>query len=324
LEDYYTARGRVVDLANLKQALLPVGAPMIPNPVGTAPGFITTVGKCVVCSLSGVPREFKRMFADTVLPIIEQRAGVSAQTIARRTLKIFGLPESLVGSTVEGLSLPKEIIVSYRVVFPEVHLTLKSTAGAHSLDAAAAAVRAGFNSVGCIFSEDTEASVLSTVHALLVEKGVTVATAESCTGGMVGEYLTSLAGSSAYFRGGVLTYANDVKEKELGVPGALLAAHGAVSAEVVSVMAANARKRFDTDYAIAVSGVAGPSGGSDTKPVGTVYLGVASRSGVIVNKLFFASERDMIRRYAAIAGLDMLRRLILGVKVLEGYPVLSL
>jgi len=322
LESFYRARGRVVDSTNLRQALLPEGAEMIPNPIGTAPGFIVRVGTSIVCSLSGVPREFQRMFNETVLPLVVSKAGLT-ETIQRRSFKVFGLPESLVGAKVEDLALSKEVTVSYRAAFPEVHVTLKCSGATRLLDEAAAAVRGVFAPHGFIFTEDPKITLLQSVHALLLANGLTVATAESCTGGMVGQFLTQQPGSSGYFRGGVLAYSDEVKRRELGVPETLISSHGAVSAEVVAVMAEAARSKFKTDYALAVSGVAGPDGGSDAKPVGTVYLGVASSAGVLTRLCFYASERENVRRYSSLAVLDMLRRSILGAALPDGYPVMK-
>jgi nicotinamide-nucleotide amidase len=319
LEGFFAKRGRVLDSQNRRQAFLPIGSQMIPNPNGTAPGFVMKkdAGATVV-SLSGVPREFKPMFLDTVMPMIEaSRGGVEA--IQRATMKTFGLPESTVGRLIEGLELPKEIVVSYRAAFPEVHVVLKAPQSfelAPSIAAARAALRPE-----TIFSEEPGDSFLISLQKLLISKRLTVSTAESCTGGMVSELLTRTPGSSAVFLGGVVAYSNDIKERVVGVSGETLESHGAVSAETVRELARNVRERFKTSYGVSISGIAGPDGGTESKPVGTFYVGVSSEAGSFEMKCLYVSERQNVRSYASYVALDLVRRAILGLPVPEGYPI---
>jgi nicotinamide-nucleotide amidase len=319
LEQFFAKRGRVLDTQNRRQALLPIGAQMVPNLQGTAPGFaMTKPGSPMVVSLSGVPREFKAMFLDTVLPMIEKAAG-NVEPIQRKTMKTFGLPESTVGRLIEALKLPKEIIVSYRAAFPEVHLVLKAP---KSFDLApyVGAVQGALQN-DAIFSEDPADTLITKLQKLLIENSLTIATAESCTGGMVSELLTRTPGSSAVFQGGVVAYSNTVKEEIVGVSAQTLTNTGAVSAETVRELAKNVREKFKTSYGVAISGVAGPDGGSAEKPVGTFFVGFSSASRSFELRCLYVSERQNVRSYASYVALDLVRRAVLGLPVPEGYPL---
>lgn len=321
LEEFYAKRGRVMDESNLKQALLPVGSTMIPNELGTAPGFyMSNASGPLVCSLSGVPREFKKMFVDTVLPLIKARArGVTE--MCRVNFKTFGVPESVVGKLVHSCDIPREVVVSYRAAFPEVHVVLKYPAG-FAIEDVSTRVRQCLGS-DVIFSEDAKATFSSAVQELLVRRGATVATAESCTGGMIGATITALPGSSAVYPGSVVSYSNAIKERVLGVPSDTLAAHGAVSAEVVTLMARRVRDLMGTTYGVAVSGVAGPDGGTSEKPVGTFFVAVSGPNGDWTLRCLYPGERHIVRNYATYVSLDLLRRQLSGLPLPQSYPILA-
>lgn len=319
LEQFFAKRNRILDAQNRRQALLPIGARMVPNANGTAPGFaMAKPGSATVVSLSGVPREFKAMFLETVLPMIEG-AGGSVELLQRATMKTFGLPESTVGKLIEALKLPKEIVVSYRAAFPEVHVVLKASQSV-ALAPHVAAVE-GALTKETIFSTDPSDTFITALQKLLLSKGLTIATAESCTGGMVSEMLTRVPGSSAIFQGGVVAYSNAVKEEIVGVSRQTLERHGAVSAETVRELAGHARERFKTSYGVSISGVAGPDGGSDEKPVGTFFVGVSSAERSFEKRCLYISDRQNIRTYASYVALDLVRRAILGLGVPDGYPI---
>jgi nicotinamide-nucleotide amidase len=326
LEQFYRKRSRPLDPANLKQALLPVGATMIPNENGTAPGFMLTgrgagSHQVTVCSLSGVPREFSPMFHDTVLPVIRSRAG-DTTPLHRHTFKIFGVPESVAGKLVAGCGLPPEIVISYRAAFPEVHVVLKAPLHI-DLKGPAQQVRSVLNQ-GTVYTEDAQQSFLERVQQLLTAQKATVATAESCTGGLVASYLTETPGSSSVFIGGVVSYDNRIKEQLLHVPGRVLSDHGAVSAETVRLMAAEVRSMMNTTYGIAVSGVAGPAGGSDEKPVGTVWIGLCGPNGrAFERQVLYVNDRRSVRVYATYVALDLLRRELEGLDISDTYPIIA-
>lgn len=319
LESFFAKRGRVLDSQNRRQTLLPVGSTMVPNPNGTAPGFaMMRDGGPTVVSLSGVPREFKPMFLDTVVPMIEASCG-GVEPIQRATIKTFGLPESTVGRLIEALKLPKEIVVSYRAAFPEVHVVLKAPKS-FALAPYVVSVQDALQR-DAIFTEDPAESLVTSFQRLLLSKGLTVATAESCTGGMVSEILTRTPGSSAVFQGGVVAYSNEIKERIVGVSHETLERTGAVSAETVRELAQNVRERFKTSYGIAISGVAGPGGGTEAKPVGTFFVGISSVARSFEMKCLYVSERQNVRSYASYVALDLVRRAVLGLPVPEAYPI---
>jgi nicotinamide-nucleotide amidase len=261
------------------------------------------------------------MFTNTVLPLIRSRSG-GVEPIQRYTFKVFGVPESVVGKLVEGCNLPAHVTVSYRAAFPEVHVVLKAPAQ-YDLNAPSAQVRAVLNK-GTIYTEDATQTFIERVQQLLVTKSATVATAESCTGGLVASYLTETPGASSVFIGGVVSYDNRIKQQLLHVPQATLDTRGAVSAETVKVMAAEVRAMMGTTYGIAVSGVAGPDGGSADKPVGTVWLALAGPAGLSVErKILFVNDRRSIRIYATYVALDLLRRQLEGLEISDTYPILA-
>jgi len=295
---------------------------MIPNQLGTAPGFMMTNQRGVtVCSLSGVPREFKSMFMASVAPLIRERRS-NLPKIRKTTLKTFGYPESLVGKIVSSLNIPPEIIVSYRAAFPEVHVVLKAHEGNMALAEISEKVRTALGEE-MIFSQDPEQGFIERVHELLSAQGATVATAESCTGGMLGEFLTRTPGSSEVYRGGIVAYHNEIKEQALHVSGEVLRVHGAVSVQTVESMAQSIRDQFGATYGVSVSGIAGPDGGSEDKPVGTFFVGFATPTTVTSLKCLYVSERHNIRTYASYVALDCLRRTLHGIPLPPTLPITS-
>jgi len=323
LENFYRSRGRALDHSNLKQAILPVSSTMIPNERGTAPGFLMTgpgagSHQVTTCSLSGVPREFTNMFLQTVLPLIKTRAGTTA-VIKRSSFRTFGLPESIVGRRIDACALPSTISVSYRAAFPEVHVVLKAPEGI-DLEGPSQQVRTALNQ-GAIYTERPEQTLIETVHNALRASSATVATAESCTGGLMAYHLTELPGSSDTFMGSVVAYDNRIKHGVLHVSQDTLSQYGAVSAETVREMAHSVRSMMGTTYGVAISGVAGPGGGSIEKPVGTVYVGLSGPKRSFEVGFTFVSDRKMVRTYAAHAALDLLRRELDGLEIPDTYPL---
>jgi len=318
VEEFFAKRGRALDETNLRQAVMPVGSTMIPNERGSAPGFAVQVSAGpIVCSLSGVPREFQQMFLASVLPLIQQQRGASPTT-HRATFRLLGVPESAAAKAIEAVPLPEDVVVSYRAGFPEVHIVLKTVRD--DLTVHAGLVRAALKPEN-IYSEQPQQGFLEVLQEALEERKLTVAAAESCTGGMVAELLTRTPGSSRVFRGGVVAYHNDIKESELGVLHEALSQHGAVSAETVRAMARGVRERLASSIGVAISGVAGPDGGSEEKPVGTFYVGVSSDSGAFERRCAYSNDRQTVRTYAAYVALDLVRRHVLGLPIPETYPL---
>ncbi len=291
-----------------KQATLPVGGFSI-GLAGTAPGVVLDLGSCVAVSLPGPPRELQRLWPNALAsePVQRVLAGVRARE--RRVLRFFGASESALaralaeaggdGDGVEATICAREF---------EIHVDLFVEPGAQ-----ARAAELEHRLVGPVeqflFARD-ERSIEQQVLDLCRERGYTLATAESCTGGLVAGRLTSVAGSSEVFLGGVVAYANEVKAAQLGVPEPVLAAHGAVSAETAAAMAAGARESIGADVVVAVTGIAGPDGGSDEKPVGLVFLHAESPGGSLGLRFDFPGDRDTIRLRATVAALHLVRRLL--------------
>jgi competence/damage-inducible protein CinA-like protein len=317
IRQLFAAFGREMPLNNLKQALFPRGATIIPNALGTAPGYrIEHDGRHVVV-LPGVPREMKPMMEETVLPwLVHLRGG--DEVFVPRTFQTFGLTESGLDELVAGLVDPAEARVSFRASFPEISLRLvvhglPADAAARA-DALAARVR---ERIGPFLYGEGAVTMEEVVGRLLRERGLTVALAESCTGGLVAHRLTNVPGSSEYVRGAVVAYANAAKEALLGVRAETLAAHGAVSEETAAEMAAGARRVFGTSLAVSTTGIAGPTGGTPEKPVGTVCLALAADAGVVTRRYQLWGTRDWVKLLASQLALDWMRRHALGLAVTD-------
>jgi nicotinamide-nucleotide amidase len=317
IRQLFAAFGREMPLNNLKQALFPRGATIIPNAFGTAPGYrIEHDGRHVVV-LPGVPREMKPMMEETVLPwLVHLRGG--DEVFVPRTFQTFGLTESGLDELVAGLVDPAEARVSFRASFPEISLRLvvhglPADAAARA-DALAARVR---ERIGPFLYGEGAVTMEEVVGRLLRERGLTVALAESCTGGLVAHRLTNVPGSSEYVRGAVVAYANAAKEALLGVRAETLAAHGAVSEETAAEMAAGARRVFGTSLAVSTTGIAGPTGGTPEKPVGTVCLALAADAGVVTRRYQLWGTRDWVKLLASQLALDWMRRHALGLAVTD-------
>jgi len=291
-----------------KQASLPDGAVSL-GLAGTAPALILEHDGRVVVTLPGPPGELRRLWPSVLAAEPFRRAVARATPVEQRVLRFFGLPESLVAETIEaagGEGDGLEVTVCARNLEIEVDL-LVAPGGEERAGTLATALEERFPAE--LFARDGR-----TVAELVLERcrdlGLTLATAESCTGGLVATELTEISGSSDVFLGSVVAYANLVKAEELGVPEALLAEHGAVSAEVARAMADGARARLGADVAVAVTGVAGPGGGTAEKPVGLVYVAVAAPEASDVRELHLTGTRREIRERATAMSLHEVRRLL--------------
>ena len=291
-----------------KQASLPAGAESL-GLAGTAPGFVLEAEGPLFVVLPGPPPELRRLWAAALKSGPVRALLARTEPPERRTLRFYGVSESAVARALEeagGEGEGVEATICARDF--EIHVDLVvGPKGGPRADAIANALR---TQVGeSLFSED-ERSIGALVLDLCRSHGLTLATAESCTGGLVAARLTAVPGSSDVFRGSVVAYADDVKERELAVPAELLAAHGAVSAEVAAAMAAGVRQRLGTDVAVSVTGVAGPGGGTPEKPVGLVYLHASAPGGELWAEFSVPADRETIRVRATVAALHLLRRLL--------------
>ena len=291
-----------------KQATIPEGASSL-GLAGTAPGLVLEAGECVVVVLPGPPGELQRLWREAVRSEPVRRVLGRAQPPDVRLLRFFGASESAVAKALAdagGDGDGVEATICARDF--EIHVDVYSQPGAgERADELTAQLVAPLERY--LFSRD-ERRVEELVLDACREQGLTLATAESCTGGMVAERLTSVPGSSQVFLGGVVAYADEVKAAELGVPQEVLERHGAVSAQTAAAMAAGARTRLGADVAVAITGIAGPDGGSEEKPVGLVYLHAESPSGSRSADFVFPGDREGIRRRAAVTALHLVRRLV--------------
>ena len=296
---------------NARQAMVMEGATVLPNPNGTAPGMIVRQGNCTVVLLPGPPREMRPMFEAGVEPLLREQAG--NQRLLRRKLSLFGLTESrtdeLAAPVYTRFTNPSTTILVKNGQI-ELHLTALAPTEAEAerlleeLDGQLDEVLGDY-----LFSRRDE-TLAQVVGERLRFRHETLATAESCTGGLLAGRITETPGSSAYFREGLVTYANEAKMARLGVPASLLEAHGAVSEEVACAMASGVRQLAGTTYGIGITGIAGPDGGSEEKPVGLVYLALAEEHAVTARRFVFPGDRSFIRTLSVNSALDLLRRRI--------------
>ena len=316
IEERFRRRGRTMTPSNRKLALVPEGFEVLPNAVGTAPGLWRQgiEGGDITVILPGVPKEMKTIFLDEVVPRLQQQEGL--RVIAHRTLLTAGIGESTLHEKVGDLSdlLGPTLRLAYLPSTSGVRLRMTATGADRAsanqrLDVLEARLR---DRAGRYIYGTDDDSLEAAVGRLLKEQGLTIAVAESCTGGLVAHRLTNVPGSSAYFVGGVVAYSNGVKMHQLGVEEAALAEHGAVSEVVAQQMAQGVRSHLNADIGLATTGVAGPSGGTPDKPVGTVWLGYADADGAEALLLRLVHDRDMNKELSATAALDLVRRRVLG------------
>jgi nicotinamide-nucleotide amidase len=276
---------------------------------GTAPGLVLDLGDTVVVVLPGPPRELQRLWPRALDTDAVQRVLARAPARSHHVLRFFGTPESAVAEALAAAGGEGEgVDVTICAREFEIHVDLFVEPQADERGAAVAeSLRTGLGNY--LFTED-ERSIAQIVLDLCTERGLTLGTAESCTGGMVAARLTAVPGASEAFRGSVVSYADDVKEESLGVEAELIAEHGAVSAEVAAAMAHGARERLGVDVAVAVTGVAGPGGGSEAKPVGLVFVHAVGPDGEKAVRTELPGDRTMIRGRATAASLHLVRRLL--------------
>ncbi|MBY6187837.1 competence/damage-inducible protein A [Marinobacter hydrocarbonoclasticus] len=318
----FASRGRTMSDKNRKQAMLPQGSVMVDNPIGTACGFRAFYKGTWYFFTPGVPSELKRMVHEQLLPWLASTFPIDAPTGLHRLLTI-GQGESNLAQLLEPIPLPAGVTLGFRASLPYIEIKLLQR---HKVDADDwQRLLIEYRKVlGDALVGENLKSVPEAVHQLLLQKGQTLATAESCTGGMVASQLVDLAGSSAYLTAGLVTYSNEAKQSLLGVSTATLDSFGAVSLETVVEMAQGARERMGTDMAVSISGIAGPEGGTEEKPVGTVCFALATQDGCYAQTLFLgARSRNAIRLLAATVALDMVRRALLGLPLCAEYGYLT-
>jgi nicotinamide-nucleotide amidase len=309
IAERYRARGREMSPWVARQALMPRGSEALPNAAGTAPGILLRrPGDGLVVLLPGVPHEMERMMREQVLPLIEELAPERGSTLRVRAFKVSGLSEVEVQGRILDLfpvGSPEETPALTLLASPaEISVILRGRDAA-LLDAAFRDARARLGDH--VFAEDLETGLETAVGRLLASRGLTLACAESCTGGMRGALITRVPGSSGWFLQGWVTYSNEAKRTMLQVDSALVEEHGAVSADVASAMALAARRLSGADIGVAITGIAGPEGGTPDKPVGLVHIAVATAGGCRATKHLFAGDRETIRLFSARTALNRVR-----------------
>lgn len=318
IEALFARRNRPMPPRNRVQALLPRGSEALPNRAGTAPGVWMAVGRAVFACLPGVPGELRIMFDEQVVPRL-RASGRLRRVFVHRVVNLFGRGESEIEARALDLTArgrrpevgitASDATISFRVVGDGA----TEAEAARALEPTLALIRERF---GDLIVGEGDVDVPEALVAELERTGSTIATAESCTGGLIAQRITAIAGVSPYFPGGVVSYANEAKTDLLGVPPELIAAHGAVSAEVAEAMADGVRRRFGTTIGLAVTGIAGPTGGSPEKPVGLVYVGLSGPGGVRHRRLEIGPEqpRDVIRSRAAKHAMNWARLALKGME----------
>jgi nicotinamide-nucleotide amidase len=308
IEGRFRALGREMPAVNVRQAMVPEGADLLENPRGTAPGLWLEHNDHVIVLLPGPPRELMPLFREQVLPRLHRR--ISDVRMFHREIRVTGLGESHVEQRIVGiykrfpqvnttvLAAPGETQVHLRIWTNDAEQAKKTLDEIVSGFAIALTDR--------IFSQDGS-SLEEVVARELTMHNATIAVAESCTGGLLAQRLTSIAGSSSYFLGGVVCYSNELKTAWAGVPAELIEAKGAVSSEVAVALAEGIRRRVGSTFGAGITGIAGPGGGSEEKPVGTVHIALAHAGGVKERGVRFPGDRESIRWQASQVALDMVR-----------------
>lgn len=322
MERRFKSRGREMPVSNSIQALVPESATVFQNEWGTAPGYFLPAGAdkndggvgngTSLIALPGPPRELIPMFEQCVLPVLKQHAA-GAAFVRTTTIHTFGRPESDLNECTRSLFRRDDDVV-FTILAKTYGVDFRVTAHGSSEAVVAARIdkyRALVTQ--CVGEADVygfdDETLADAVAAKLTEAGETVTCAESCTGGLLAKMLTDISGSSAYFKQGLVTYANEAKQRLVAVTRETLANHGAVSAKTAREMAAGALNSANADYALAITGIAGPTGGSADKPVGLTYIALAAGDrDVKVQEHRFLGDRDQVRLTAALTALDMLRR----------------
>ncbi len=314
VKEFVLSKGFQLNERNIKQAEVPINCKILRNYNGTAAGMWFEKNNTVYISLPAVPFEMKELVRSQVLPVLEKNMQTS--NVIHKTVLTYGIPESSLAEILSDweqnlhekiklayLPSPERIRIRFSLVCKEKEKPLKIIDS--EIEKLKKIIGEAIFGYGDSFLQDA-------IGLILNERKESLSVAESCTSGNVSRLITSVPGSSDYFKGGIVAYSNEIKNKQLNVPQTLLDNFGAVSKEVVESMAIGQRELFKTDYAIAISGIAGPGGGTDDKPVGTTWIAICSKNGVLSNKYTFGKMRDVNVRFASSKSLDMLRKYILG------------
>jgi len=312
LEEYYKSRNREFIPVNQTQADVPDVCTVLINKNGTAPGMMFEKDKTLVYSLPGVPYEMEALITEQVIPIIQDR--YKLEPIAHATLQTVGIPESTLMMKIKNWedNLPHDLKLAYLPSFGVVRLRLTCwEAGKYSESDLYRYFKPLYKILGEAIWAEGDVTMESYVFNLLKSKQIKVSFAESCTGGYLAHRLTSYAGSSEIFNGSIVSYSNEIKAVELGVSREDLKNFGAVSEQVVVQMAESVKQKFEADYGVATSGIAGPDGGTETKPVGTVWIAISGPNGTVAHKFIFTNNRERNIKLTLTQAFNLLRLEIL-------------
>jgi len=305
IERFFEKAKRPMAKTNKKQAMIPEGGKILCNKFGTAPGVQVKFGKAIFFFLPGVPSELYQIFGDSIEPWLKSQ---SSGYCEYKVLRCFGMPEASIDEKISDIDLCG-CRLSFRVKFPEVLLKIicrsddKEVAAA-SIEKVAGQIKDRLQEV--VYGEG-DLGMAHVLGEMLTNKGLTISLAESCTGGLVSDLITNVPGASKYFKAGIVSYSNDVKEKLLEVPKATIETKGAVSEETVLATASGIRKISNSSIGIGISGIAGPEGGSKEKPVGIVYMAYSTKDEEKAFKHFFSGDRERIKLLASMTAINMVR-----------------
>jgi nicotinamide-nucleotide amidase len=308
IEARFRSFKRDMPSVNLRQAMVPEGAEVLNNPRGTAPGLWLEDAGRMIALLPGPPRELKPLYFEAVLPRLQRR--VSGVRMHKRELRVTGLGESHVEERIQPIYTRYTDVNTTILASPgeiQIHLRYWTEDAAHANETLDEMVRSFELALGDRIFAHAAVSLEEVVAELLIHNRATIAAAESCTGGLLSERLTRIPGSSSYFLGGVVCYSNEMKTAWADVPTDLIAARGAVSSEVAIALAEGIRRRVGSALGVGITGVAGPGGGSEERPVGTVHIALASSIGVKERQVHLPGDREMVRFHASQLALDIVR-----------------
>lgn len=313
IRERFAKRGREYLNANDRQALIPVGSRLLRNPAGVAPGFVIDEEERFIAVLPGVPGEMKAMFTEELHPILLERFG-SRIYLRRRILRTCDTSESAINLALETILRREQPVIglSAKEIGVDIRIIAKGTSADQAqamVDKTEAEIREKLGDA--IYGKDGQ-ELEEVVGALLKQRKLKIAVAESCTGGLLGGRITNIPGSSEYFERGLVVYSNLSKTELLGIPQTLIEKHGAVSAETAAAMAKGIQHAAHTDLGLSITGIAGPDGGTDNKPVGLVYIALATSQGVKTQEHRLLGSREQVRMRAAQIALDMVRRHLIG------------
>ncbi|MEW6136676.1 MAG: competence/damage-inducible protein A [Thermodesulfobacteriota bacterium] len=318
IEQRFRQWGRPMSVSNRKQAMFPAGSQPLSNDYGTAPGFLIEKDGRIALFFPGIPRELVKMLREQGVPAIQKRFGTPRQVFKTQTFTVYGLSESKLGEILSDIAIDEENYhLAFLPRFPIIRLRMDAK-GATEEEAEAI-----LESRRRILDERIRENIISydgqsmefVVTSLVQQRRLTLALAESITGGMIGEMLTRVPGASRSFLGSVVSYSNDMKSSLLGVSRETLSSYGAVSHQCALEMALGAKRAGQADIGISVTGIAGPEGGSPEKPVGTFYVGLASPEATLTRRFLLPGTREWVRTLAAMQALDLLRRHLLGLRL---------